>query len=270
MKNKRFFARLYVLIFGILLIYIFFNFIIYTSTIVKISFPLIYLVIFGGLFSSIFSNKKSKNYNKEPKAFIKSNQSNKPSISLEKLEAVRDLKESKELRDLDIISKEEYKNLVEKYKPTLLNKSEKKYLEKSAINDFKIKSNQSNEPSISPINEKDKTKKQVNPALKALGFLILMFCIGGGVALIGKVFDKKPDLIGKYYRINDSFHYVNFESSNTYKIYQGTSAGPSCVGFGNWSYKNGKITLTQNDSRCEITNEIYGKFRIDDSGKWLE
>ena len=81
MKSKRFFARLYVLIFGILLIYIFFNFIINTSTIVKISFPLIYLVIFGGLFSSIYSNKKSKNSNKEPKAFIKRNQSNEPLIS---------------------------------------------------------------------------------------------------------------------------------------------------------------------------------------------
>ena len=190
-------------------------------------------------------------------------------INLEKLAAIRDLKESKELRDLDIISKEEYKILVEKYKSTLLDE-ENKYLKISANNDFKIKSNQSKEPSISPIDEKGNAKKQVNPALKALGFLVLLFCIGGGVALIGKVFDKKPDLIGRYYRINDSFHYVNFESSNIYKIYQGTSAGPSCVGFGNWSYKNGKITLTQNDSKCESTNEIYGKFKIDDSGKWLE
>ena len=196
MKSKRFFARLYILIFGILLIYIFLNFIVKTSPIIKISFPLIYLVIFGGIFSSIFSNKKSKNYTKEI--------TNKKSlINLEKLEAVRNLKESKELRDLDIISKEEYNNQVEKYKPTLLNKAEKKYLEKSAINDFQIKSNQSNELSINSINEKDKTKKQANPILKALGFLVLMFCIGGGVALIEKAFDKKPDLIGQYFRINE-------------------------------------------------------------------
>ena len=81
MKSKRFFARLYILIFGILLIYIFLNFIVNTSPIIIISFPLIYLVIFGGIFSSIFSNKKSKNYTKKPKAFIKSNQSNEPSIT---------------------------------------------------------------------------------------------------------------------------------------------------------------------------------------------
>jgi hypothetical protein len=124
MKNKRFFARLYILVFGVLLIYIFFNFIVKTSPTIKISFPLIYLVIFGGIFSSIFSNKKYKNYTKEPKAFIKRNQSN--------------------------------------------------------------------EPLISPINEKDKTKKQANPILKVLGFLILMFCVGGGVELVGKAFDTKP------------------------------------------------------------------------------
>jgi hypothetical protein len=80
---------------------------------------------------------------------------------------------------------------------------------------------------------------------------------------------NKSDLIGEFFKINDSYHEINF-SSSSYEIYQNTTAGPSCVGNGSWSLNEGFIVLSRNNSSCSSTNRISGKFKIDDSGKWLE
>jgi hypothetical protein len=78
------------------------------------------------------------------------------------------------------------------------------------------------------------------------------------------------DLTGKSFRIYDGFHSVKFKTSNIYEIYQYSSVGTTCLGNGTWSFSNEIVTLTSNDSRCESTREIYGQFKISDSGEWLE
>jgi hypothetical protein len=82
--------------------------------------------------------------------------------------------------------------------------------------------------------------------------------------------NTNTNITGKSFSINDSYHTIKFTTSNSYEIYQFTSGGKSCLGEGTWSYNNGIVTLTRNDSRCESTSGIYGQFKISGSGKWLE
>jgi len=78
----------------------------------------------------------------------------------------------------------------------------------------------------------------------------------------------KNDLIGKGFSIEDSYHRVRFINASKYEIYQNTNAGKSCVGEGNWSLKEGIITLYPNNSNCSTTQNIKGKYHV--SEKWLE
>ena len=223
-------------------------------------------------------------------------------------EAIKKLKEAKELRDLDVISHEEYNSLLEKYKPLLLD-------EKSSDNT--IPSNHSNyvpegyksvTDSLSKNKKTDSTTAETNTKTKSdqnnkseknstsnttgtILWLIFFFPVGLykmwnrrywtkrtrwiitiiiGFFVIGNYgnnsssnYTSKSSLIGKGFGINDYWHRVKF-NSNSYKIYQNGSI-PSCVGYGNWTYERGVITLSMNDSRCESTSGISGKFKINDT-----
>jgi hypothetical protein len=71
---------------------------------------------------------------------------------------------------------------------------------------------------------------------------------------------SENDLIGNTYEL-DSYHKIEFKSSNRYWIYQNPL---NCGGEGNWSIQNGKIVLGPNDSGCESTRSKSGTYEYGD------
>lgn len=69
---------------------------------------------------------------------------------------------------------------------------------------------------------------------------------------------KINDLIGNTYSL-DYYHKIKFSSQNEYKIYQRPL---NCGGEGRWSVQGDYVVLEYNDSNCESTRNIRGKYPL--------
>lgn len=66
------------------------------------------------------------------------------------------------------------------------------------------------------------------------------------------------DLIGNTYSL-DYYHQIKFKNQNEYFIYQNPL---NCGGNGNWSIQGDFVVLGYNDSNCEGTINMSGKYPL--------